>query len=89
MQVTVARRMVATKFLYMKISVKAKKQQGLLNFRLNCDVITTACAIGVSCMRRAGLREVNFRFGFDDEEGVGVGVAGVAEFLAGFVEGVG
>jgi hypothetical protein len=27
-------------------------------------------------------------FGFDDEEGVGVGVAGGAEFLAGVVEGV-
>ena len=33
--------------------------------------------------------EVNFGFGFDDEEGVGVGAAGGAEFLAGFVEGVG
>ena len=29
--------------------------------------------------------EVDFGFGFDDEKGVGVGVAGVAEFLAGFV----
>ncbi|MGB2622074.1 MAG: hypothetical protein WA857_04460 [Candidatus Acidiferrum sp.] len=28
-------------------------------------------------------------FGFDDEEGVGVGAAGGAEFLAGVVEGVG
>ncbi len=35
------------------------------------------------------LGEVDFGFGFDDEEGVGVGIAGVAEFLAGFVEGVG
>jgi hypothetical protein len=35
------------------------------------------------------LGEVNFGFGFYDEEGVGVGVAGVAEFLAGFVEGLG
>ena len=33
--------------------------------------------------------EVDFGFGFDDEEGVGVGAAGSAEFLAGFVEGVG
>jgi hypothetical protein len=33
--------------------------------------------------------EVDLGFGFDDEEGVGVGVAGGAEFLAGFVEGVG
>ena len=33
--------------------------------------------------------EVDFGFGFDDEEGVGVGAAGGAEFLAGFVEGVG
>jgi len=36
-----------------------------------------------------GSREINLGFGFDDEEGVGVGVAGGAEFLAGFVEGVG
>jgi hypothetical protein len=35
------------------------------------------------------LRKVDFGFGFDDEEGVGVGAAGGAEFLAGFVEGVG
>jgi hypothetical protein len=35
------------------------------------------------------LREVNFGFGFDDEEGVGVGATGSAEFLAGVVEGVG
>lgn len=35
------------------------------------------------------LGEVNLGFGFDDEEGVGVGAAGGAEFLAGFVEGVG
>jgi hypothetical protein len=33
--------------------------------------------------------EVDGGFGFDDEEGVGVGAAGGAEFLAGFVEGVG
>jgi hypothetical protein len=33
--------------------------------------------------------EVDFGFGFYDEEGVGIGMAGVAEFLAGFVEGVG
>src|SRR5258707_9487902 len=32
--------------------------------------------------------EVDFGFGFDDEEGVGVGAAGGAEFLASFVEGV-
>jgi hypothetical protein len=41
----------------------------------------------VKLSRRLG--EVNFGFGFDDEEGVGVGAAGGAEFLAGFVEGVG
>ena len=35
------------------------------------------------------LGEIDRRFGFDDEEGVGVGVTGVAELLAGFVEGVG
>jgi hypothetical protein len=35
------------------------------------------------------LGEINLGFGFDDEEGVGIGVAGVAEFLAGFVEGIG
>src|SRR6266581_1039884 len=35
------------------------------------------------------LGEVDFGFGFDDEEGVGVGAAGGAEFLAGIVEGVG
>jgi len=35
------------------------------------------------------LGEVDFGFGFDDEESVGVGTAGGAEFLAGFVEGVG
>ena len=33
--------------------------------------------------------EVDLGFGFDDEEGVGVGVAGGAEFLAGVVEGFG
>ena len=33
--------------------------------------------------------QVDFGFGFDDEEGVGVGAAGGAEFLAGFVEGFG
>ena len=33
------------------------------------------------------LGEVDFGFGFDDEEGVGVGAAGGVEFLAGFVEG--
>src|SRR5690242_4881226 len=36
-----------------------------------------------------GSREVDRGFGLDDEEGVGVGAAGVAKFLAGFVEGVG
>ena len=35
------------------------------------------------------LSEVDGGFGFDDEEGVGVWAAGGAEFLAGFVEGVG
>jgi len=35
------------------------------------------------------LGEINLSFGFDDKEGVGVEVAGVAEFLAGFIEGVG
>ena len=35
------------------------------------------------------LSEVDGGFSFDDEEGVGVRVAGGAEFLAGFVEGVG
>ncbi len=33
--------------------------------------------------------QVDFGFGFDDEEGVGIRAAGGAEFLAGFVEGVG
>ena len=35
------------------------------------------------------LCEVDFGFGFDPEEGVGIGAAGGAEFFAGFVEGVG
>ncbi len=35
------------------------------------------------------LGEVNFGFGFDDEDCVGIGAAGGAEFLAGLVEGVG
>ena len=35
------------------------------------------------------LGEVDGSFGFDDEEGVGVGAAGGAEFLAGFFEGFG
>ncbi len=35
------------------------------------------------------LGEIDFRFCFDDEEGVGVEVAGGAEFLAGVFEGVG
>jgi len=35
------------------------------------------------------LGEVDFGFGFDDEEGVGGRVAGGVEFLEGFVEGVG
>jgi|SRR5579862_1506393 len=35
------------------------------------------------------LREVNLGFGFDDEEGVGVGSAGGVELGAGFVERVG
>src|SRR6266851_1492929 len=34
------------------------------------------------------LSKVDGGFGFDDEEGVGVGAAGGAEFLASFVEGV-
>jgi hypothetical protein len=34
-------------------------------------------------------RLVDFGFGLDYEEGVGVGAAGGAEFLAGFVEGIG
>ena len=33
--------------------------------------------------------QVDFGFGFDDEEGLGVRAAGGAEFLAGFIEGVG
>src|SRR5260370_14100106 len=37
--------------------------------------------------RKSG--EVNLGLGLDDEEGVGVGAAEGAEFLAGFVEGVG
>ena len=40
-------------------------------------------------MHSGQLRQVDFGFGFDDEEGVGGGVAGGAEFLEGFVEGVG
>ena len=40
-------------------------------------------------IRSFSLGEINLGFGFDDEEGVGVGAAGGAEFLAGFVEGVG
>src|SRR5260370_27014648 len=45
-------------------------------------------------LQRKGARisclcKINLGFGFDDEEGVGVGAAGGAEFLAGFVEGVG
>jgi hypothetical protein len=35
------------------------------------------------------LRDVDFGFGFDDEEGVGVRFARGSEFLAGVVEGVG
>jgi len=35
---------------------------------------------------RMGLREEDLGFGFDDEEGVGGGVAGVAELLDGVVE---
>ena len=38
---------------------------------------------------RPGLGEIDFGLGFDDEEGVGVGVAGGAELLAGVFEGVG
>src|SRR6266850_270960 len=34
-------------------------------------------------------RDVDFGFGLDDEEGVGVGTTGGAEFLAGFIKGVG
>jgi len=45
------------------------------------------CQCGNDALRRLG--EVDFGFGFYDEEGVGVGVAGVAEFLLSFVEGVG
>ena len=33
-----------------------------------------------------GSGEVDFGFGFDDEEDVGIGEAGGAEFLAGFFE---
>ncbi len=43
-------------------------------------------------LRRPALQilcEVDFSFGFDDEEGVGVRAAGGAEFLAGLVEGIG
>jgi hypothetical protein len=32
------------------------------------------------------LGEINLSFGFDDEEGVGIGAAGGAEFFAGIVE---
>lgn len=35
------------------------------------------------------LRQIDGGFGFNDEEGVGVGAAGGPEFLAGFVEAVG
>ena len=38
---------------------------------------------------RLGSGEEDLGFGFDDEEGVGVGAAGGAEFFAGVVEGVG
>lgn len=38
---------------------------------------------------RPGLGEIDFGLGFDDEEGVGVGVAGGAELLAGVFEGGG
>ena len=40
-------------------------------------------------IRSCSSREINLGFGFYDEEGVGVGVASVAKFLAGFVEGIG
>ena len=40
-------------------------------------------------LRVDDLDQVDGGFGLDDEEGVGVGAAGGAEFLAGFLEGVG
>ena len=40
-------------------------------------------------MESEKLSEINLGFSFDDEEGVGVGGAGGAEFGAGFVEGIG
>jgi hypothetical protein len=42
---------------------------------------------GVSVQRQSG--KVNFCFRFDNEEGVGVRVAGGAEFLADVIEGAG
>jgi len=39
--------------------------------------------------RKEPLSQVDFGFGLDDEEGVGVGAAGGTEFLAGFFEGIG
>ena len=43
----------------------------------------------LSCPYIVELREEDLGFGFDYEEGVGRGVAGVAELLEGFVEGCG
>jgi len=40
-------------------------------------------------MHSGQLRQVDFGFGFDDEEGVGGGMAGGAEFLEGVFEGIG
>ena len=54
---------------------------------LTCTYISVACCDHYVSYRASC--EVDGGFGFDDEEGVGVGAAGVAKFLAGFVEGVG
>ena len=73
------------------MSVKAKGRQGSVDFGVSSLVVTISrvSRANASAWQGTGLCKVDFGFGFDDEEGVGVGMAGVAEFLAGFVEGVG
>src|SRR5207245_1156286 len=60
--------------------LSTKKTAKLSAFRI-VDPFFACCLVG-SC-------QVNFGFGFDDEEGVGIGAAGGTEFFPSVIEGIG
>jgi len=67
----------------MRVRVQAERPHGLFGLSgVDVAITTLFVALDVWWPR---LCEEDLGFGFDDEEGVGIGVAGVAELLEGVV----